>query len=94
MLFSILGAFHTILDMEEFSFSSPGVAVSAQQTGLELGESQAQLGLQPNQVLDQLAFVAQVDPEALQVLLHHLLELHYSLLNVQAWMVTSRTSDS
>ncbi len=66
---------------------SPGVTVSPQQTGLQLGESEAELGLKSDRVLNQLVFVAQVSPTALQVLLHHLLELPDSLLEVEthAW---------
>lgn len=59
---------------------SPGVTVSPQQTGLQLGKDEAELGLKSDGVLDQPAFVAQVDPTALQVLLHHLLELPDSLV--------------
>ena len=62
---------------------SPGVTVSPQQTGLQLGEGEAELGLKSDGVLDQPAFVTQVDPTALQVLLHHLLELPDSLLQVE-----------
>lgn len=58
---------------------SPGVAVAPEQTGLQLREDETELGLQPDGVLDQFAFIAQVDPAALQVLLHHLLELLDSL---------------
>ena len=58
----------------------PGVTVPPQQAALQLGEGEAELPLQADGVLDQLVSVAQVDPAALQVLLHHLLQLPHSLL--------------
>lgn len=62
---------------------SPGVTVSPQQTRLQLGEGEAELGLKSDGVLDQLVFLIQIDPTALQVLFHHLLELPDSLLWVK-----------
>lgn len=62
---------------------SPGITVSPQHTGLQLSEGEAELGLKSDRVLDQLVFVIQVDPTALQVLLHHLLELPDSLLQLE-----------
>lgn len=81
---------------DDSCFRPPGVTVCTQQAGLQLGESQTPLGLQPDHVLDQLAPVAQVDPEALQVLFHQLLELHPLLLgrSLQARTHLFTTSDS
>lgn len=74
---------------------SPGVTVSPQQTGLQLCKDEAKLGLKSDGVLDQPAFVTQVDPTALQVLLHHLLELRDSLLKtiIHEWELCSNNPD-
>lgn len=55
-------------------FMLPGITVACNQTGLQLSENQAGLGLKSDTILDQLVFVSHVDPETLKVLLHHFLE--------------------
>lgn len=62
---------------------SPRVTVPPKETGLQLGEDEAELGFQSEEVLDQPALIAHADPQALQILLHHLLKLPDSLLNVE-----------
>lgn len=72
---------HVAFPLRQFLLGTvPGVAAAPKQTGLQPSEDEAQLGLEPDRVLDQPPLIAQADPAPLQVLFHHLLQLPHTLL--------------